>query len=138
MNAQFRKFSSGRQARIIAIVGALVASLAGAIGTAAPASADGGRTWTVVNASGGIYWRNSPHWNDTLRIPGDGAYDGDKVFLNCWQWGDPVGPYNNRVWWEVADESRGFNGTFSGGWISDHFIDTPTTANHPLAGIPEC
>lgn len=87
--------------------------------------------WTVVNADGGVYWRNSPNWNDTSRITGSGIYNGDQLYLACWSWGGPVDPYGNTLWYYAYDDTRGQQG-----WVNDHFLNTPGTAANPQIQSP--
>lgn len=46
----------------------------------------------IVNAAGGVYYRNSPHWSDVRATPGVGVYDGDNVQLICGAFGDAAVP----------------------------------------------
>lgn len=65
---------------------------------ASPAQADEVLVYTVQDTEVGIFARNSPHENDTDRVVGKGAYDGDRIELLCGITnGDPVGPYNNHT-----------------------------------------
>lgn len=95
----------------------------------------------IVNAGNGIFWRNSPHWADTDHVPGHGVYNGDTVYIECWAYGDPVGPYGNTLWYDVLDMSHGQNadGNYPEGWVNDHFLDTPGTAANPQPyGLGPC
>lgn len=91
-------------------------------------------TFTVDNAAGGIYYRNSPHWADTSQTPGVGVYDGDSVQLICAGSGDPVGPYNNTAWSYVNNLSR----NVGDGWVSEHFIDDGAPNDRWPAGESSC
>ncbi|MEU3624861.1 hypothetical protein BS329_18095 [Amycolatopsis coloradensis] len=89
--------------------------------------------WQAVDAVGGVYWRNSPHWNDTDRIPGCGFYQGDYIHLICYDYGDAVGPHGNRLWYRAQDEKNN-----SIGFINDHYLNTPGTAQNPTLNAPDC
>ncbi|MGF7229229.1 MAG: amidase domain-containing protein [Candidatus Saccharibacteria bacterium] len=103
---------------------------------AAPIHADSGIVYTVENTGDGVYARNSPHENDTQRISGLGAYDGDSVELVCGVTsGDPIGKYNNHTWHKVIDLSRSSEGQF---WINDHWLTTPGVANQLAPGEANC
>lgn len=89
---------------------------------AVPASADDALVYTVEGTDVGVYARHSPRENDTERIPGQGAYDGDRVKLVCGVTnGDAVGERGNHTWHKVMDRTNG-QGPF---WISDHWVNTP-------------
>lgn len=60
----------------------MVAAMMAPVLSPAPASADI-EDYHIVNAPNGLFWRNSPSWNDTDRIPGHGVYNGDNVVLEC-------------------------------------------------------
>jgi len=90
--------------------------------------------FTVDNAAGGIYYRNSPHWADTNQVPGVGVYNGDRVQLICSAWGDPVGPSSNTAWSYVTDLSR----SVGSGWVSEHFINDGALPSAWPAGEPSC
>jgi hypothetical protein len=103
---------------------------------AAPAHADSSLEFTVTDTDGGVYARNSPHENDTDRVDGDGAYDGDVFEDICGVTnGDGVGPYNNHTWHFGRDKNRPDSGTF---WINDHFLDTGGVANQLAPGEAYC
>jgi hypothetical protein len=85
--------------------------------TPAPTS---GLVFTVFNAEGGIYYRNSPHVNDTPQSPGVGVYNGDQVELICGATGDPVGPYSDTAWSKVKNLTRPGIGE---GWVNEHYVN---------------
>lgn len=101
----------------------------------APSAASGSLVFSVFNAKGGIYFRNSPNWDDTPRIAGAGVYDGDRVEVICGALGGPVGPYANRWWSYVKNLTRPSAGS---GWVNAHFIDDGMPANTPSTGEPGC
>ena len=125
-----RSISHGTVA-MLASVAIVAASLALSGQPAAAASLQ----YPVINADGGIYYRNSPHWGDTSQTPGVGVYNGDQVRLICGAWGDAVGPYSNRWWHYVTNLTRPSIGN---GWVNDHFVNTPNSANQPTPGEPVC
>lgn len=131
--------ASKRFLRRIGLPAALAGTVlfgAESIEAATPIHADTGLVFPVEHTGNGVFARNSPHWNDTQRIAGDGAYDGDNVELLCGVTdGDPVGPYNNRTWHKVIDLNRSSEGQF---WINDHLVKTPVNANQLVPGERDC
>jgi hypothetical protein len=101
--------------------------------TGAPLAGASG-TYQVVNADGGVYYRNSPAWEDTDRIVGVGVYTGDTVELICGTWGEAVGPNANRRWHLVRNLSR----AVGEGWVPDRMLTTPNNANELTPGEAEC
>jgi hypothetical protein len=99
---------------------------------AAPAAS--GLIFSIFNADGGVFYRDSPSWSDTRRIPGVGVYDGDRVELICGRLGTSVGPYDNRAWSLVRNLSR----PVGEGWVNEHFIDDGAPSNSFLAAEPQC
>ncbi|HEY5052912.1 MAG TPA: hypothetical protein VII45_05825 [Solirubrobacterales bacterium] len=109
-------------------------------GSAPPGPAPGpapaaGLVFTVFNAEGGIYYRNSAEWSNTTKTPGVGVYNGDQVELICGALGDSVGPYNDRAWSKVRNLSRPGIGE---GWVNEHFINDGAPANAFVPGEPSC
>jgi len=94
----------------------------------------GGLVFSVFNAEGGIYYRNSPHWADTPQTPGVGVYNGDQVQLICGAFGDAVGPFNDTAWSYVNNLSR----SVGEGWVNEHFINDGAADNAFVAGEPLC
>jgi hypothetical protein len=92
---------------------------------ATPASAEA--LYQVVS-SDGVWARWAPHQGDVV---GYGPAGGSMVTYDCWNWGDAVGPYNNRLWYWV-DWSGGFT------WINDHWLSDPEPANTPVPGVSQC
>lgn len=125
--------------RLIASLTAL-ASICG-VGLVLPnaAHADTGLYYNVVDSDnandGGVYYRNSPSWNDSSRTYGVDAHYGETVELVCYEWGDAVGPYQNRLWHLVSNVTRPSAGE---GFLPDHYLNTPVTANQLVPGEPEC
>lgn len=101
----------------------------------APPPSGGSLVYSVFNADGGVYFRNSPNWDDSSRITGVGVYNGDRVQLVCGAFGGTVGPYANRWWSYVQNLTRPSAGS---GWVNAHFIDDGMPANTPSPGEPTC
>jgi hypothetical protein len=93
-----------------------------------------GLVFSIFNAEGGIYYRNSPHWADTSAIPGVGVYNGDQVELICGAFGDPVGPFNDTAWSYVNNLSR----PVGDGWVDEHFINDGAPDNAFVSDEPTC
>jgi hypothetical protein len=87
----------------------------------------------------GVYFRNSPHTADTSRTPGLGVYMNERVQLICYGWGDAVGPYNDKLWYDVSDATRPTaNGVANEGWLNAHYIADGKSANVLDAGVSVC
>jgi hypothetical protein len=99
-----------------------------------PPPSSGGLVFTIFNAEGGIYYRNSPHWADTSATPGVGVYNGDQVELICGGFGDAVGPYNDTAWSYVNNLSR----SVGDGWVNEHYINDGAVADQFATGEPMC
>jgi hypothetical protein len=104
----------------------------------APPGASSQAVYTVQNTDGGIYWREDPHTADYQSISGYGPYDGYQVAVDCWAYGDPVGPYGNRLWYYAEQWSPTTYVGDGSGWINDHYLNTPGTAANPQPVGPEC
>jgi hypothetical protein len=109
----------------------------------APAQQPAGPVFAVMNTSetppDGVWFRNSPHVNDTDRVTGHGVYAGEHVQLRCYGWGDSVGPYNNRLWYYVTNITRPTNnGVPNVGWLNAHYINDGQVANVVDNGVPAC
>lgn len=121
-----------------------VVSMAVATGllTTAGATAHANPTFTVVGADGGVYFRSAADWNTPEVTPGVGIYNGDTVVLECYNFGTTT-PYSaNHLWYQVVDLSRpvidGY-GNHPGGYVNDHFLNTPGTAANPqVQGVFHC
>ncbi|MBL8159448.1 hypothetical protein JNJ66_03250 [Candidatus Saccharibacteria bacterium] len=92
---------------------------------------------TVTNASDGVFWRLDSYWGSSVNHPGAGVYDGDRVRLECYKWGNVVPPLNNNGLWYQATVISG-RGTGSG-MVNDHFLitgfDLPEIL---LPNVPPC
>lgn len=111
----------------------------------APALASSGPVFTVMNTDSplpdGVWFRNSPHTADTSRITADGVYAGDRVQLNCYAWGDAVGPYNDTLWYDVTNLTRPTvpsTGKPNVGYLNAHYINDGKVANQVDAGVYLC
>jgi hypothetical protein len=109
---------------------------------AIPASASVA-TYPVMNTSeqppDGVWFRNSPHQNDTNRETGFGVYMGESVAVDCWASGDTVGPYGNTIWYRGLDVTRpAVNGHANYGYMNTHYINDGMNANQHASGIPNC
>lgn len=110
---------------------------------AGPAAAASGPVFTVMNTSetlpDGVWFRNTPHVADTDRVTGHGVYMNEQVQLECYAWGDAVGPYSNRLWYLVVDVTRPVNdGVANQGYLNAHYINDGKLANQLDAGVPPC
>jgi hypothetical protein len=94
---------------------------------------------TIVNASGGIYWRSTTDWNSAIRVNDTGVWNGDRVALLCYQRGLSNTPpyYNNPLWYQATVvQGRVVGGQ---GWVNDHFLDTGVNVpNVVVSGVPAC
>jgi hypothetical protein len=100
-----------------------------------PSGGGGGGVYSIVDADGGVYFRNSARWTDTNATPGVGVYTGDRVEVICGEFGEAYGPYSNRWWSYVANLSKPAAGK---GWVNAHFINDGMPANQPSPGQPAC
>jgi len=108
------------------------------------ASAASGPVFTVMNTSetlpDGVYFRNSPNWNDTSRTYGLGVFMNERVQLECYAFGQAIGPYNDSLWYYVLDVTRptNYNGVANEGMLNAHYINDGKAANVVDAGVPAC
>lgn len=127
----------------ITAVGLLLAGVAGTALEITPAAAATGPVFTVMNTSetlpDGVWFRNSPHNDDTNRETGFGVYMYEQVQASCYEWGDAVGPYSNQVWYYATDITRpSVNGHANVGYINTHYVNDGMSANQVYPGIPLC
>ena len=99
--------------------------------------------FTVMNTDetqpDGVWFRNSPHTNDTSRITGLGVYRNEQVQLQCYAFGDAVGQYQNRLWYYVTNVTRRtVAGMANQGYLNAHYINDGQVANVVDAGVPAC
>ena len=125
-----------------AAAAAIVFTGVGALAPAA-ASASGGPVFTVMNTSetlpDGVWFRYAPHTSDTSGVTGLGVYMNEQVQLECYAWGDAVGPYGNQLWYYVLNLTRPVNdGSTNQGYLNAHYINDGQPANQVDAGVPAC
>jgi hypothetical protein len=99
--------------------------------------------FTVMNTSetlpDGIWFRTAPYMADTERITGLGPYMNEQVELLCYQFGEAVGPYSDRLWYQTNDITRPtINGRPNTGYLNAHFINDGKIANETDPGVPSC
>jgi hypothetical protein len=93
----------------------------------------------VMNARGGVYFRSSPHTNDTPRVPGFGVFPGEQVQLLCSRYGQAVGPYHDHLWYLAKNATRMRNqGQPNLGFLNAHYINDGKTADNVDAHVPPC
>jgi len=112
-------------------------------GSSPPPPPPSGPIFTVMNTSesppDGVWFRNSPHSADTDRVTGHGVYMNEQVQLQCYSWGDAVGPYGNTLWYDVTNVTRPTNnGVSNSGYLNAHYINDGLAANQIDAGVPQC
>jgi hypothetical protein len=128
---------------VLAVTLAAVITTLGLTTAATHASAASGPIFTVMNTSetlpDGVWFRNSPHTADTDRVTGHGVYMNEQVQLQCYAWGDAVGPYNNTLWYYALNVTRPSNaGVTNQGYLNAHYINDGKSANQIDAGVPQC
>lgn len=111
--------------------------------TASAATTYVGPVFTVMNTSetlpDGVWFRRSPHTPDTDKVTGHGVYMNEQVQLECYAWGDAVGPYNNKLWYFALNETRPVNnGVSNSGYLNAHYVNDGKLANQIDAGVPQC
>jgi hypothetical protein len=134
-------FAMIKKTAITVLIAAAIAIATGSITASAyepPGNVSSVALFNVVGTEGGVYWRWGPHnaWNEA--IAGYGEYDGYSIALDCWAFGDAVGPYGNTLWYfaeQYAPQPAVGDGQ---GWINDHYLDTPGTAAAPQPIGPRC
>jgi hypothetical protein len=92
--------------------------------------------FAVMNATGGVFWRSGPDWNDTIATPGTGVYPSTVIQVSCYQSGAADVPGSTDAMWEQASWVSG-SGSGSG-WINEHFVNDGSAINQPSPGIPAC
>ena len=92
--------------------------------------------FSVMNASGGIYWRSGPDWNTAVAVAGNGFYPGTVIKITCYRAGAANVPLSADGMWEQASWVSG-PGSGSG-WINEHFINDGAAINQPSPGAPAC
>jgi Protein of unknown function (DUF2599) len=102
-----------------------------------------GPVFTVMNTSetlpDGIWFRTAPYMADTERITGLGPYMNEQVELLCYQFGEAVGPYSDRLWYQANDITRPtVDGRPNTGYLNAHFINDGLLANQIDSGVLSC
>jgi hypothetical protein len=100
-----------------------------------PPSSSPAGIYSIIDAAGGVFFRNSPSWSNSRQVPGEGVYSGDQVQLLCGSFGEAYGPYSNRWWSYVQNLTRPAAGK---GWVNAHFINDGMPANQPSPGESTC
>jgi hypothetical protein len=108
-----------------------------------PPPTPSGPIFTVMNTSetppDGVWFRWAPYTADTDRVTGHGVYTNEQVQLACYGWGEAIGPYANRAWYQVLNVSRRTNaGVSNSGWLNAHYVNDGLLANQIDAGVPAC
>ncbi|HEX3783933.1 MAG TPA: hypothetical protein VHX38_30085 [Pseudonocardiaceae bacterium] len=129
--------------RLIASAMAACAVVGLTIAVAPDAGAASGPIFTVMNTSetppDGVYFRRDPHTADAIRVTGFGVYKNERVQLQCWAWGDAVGPYNDTLWYYANNVTRPtVGGQANVGYLNAHYINDGKNANVVDAGVSEC
>ena len=133
-----------RWARRVAALCSCVAMLFVSLAELAPQVQAGTEpVFTVMNTSetlpDGVWFRNSPHTSDTDRVTGHGVYMNEQVQLQCYAWGDAVGPYDDTLWYFVLNVTRPINaGVTNSGYLNAHYINDGLVANQIDAGVTPC
>ena len=106
-----------------------------------PASA-ASPVFPVMNTSeqppDGVWFRDNPNASGP-RLNGYGVYAGDRVQLQCYGTGTPIGPYANHIWYRAANLTRpNATGRPNVGWLNAHFINDGKNTNVVDPGVPAC
>ena len=101
------------------------------------------RVFAVMNTSesppDGVWFRRTPRTADTDRVVGHGVYQGERVELQCFGWGDAVGSFGNTLWYHVTNVTRPTNaGAANTGWLNAHYVNDGKLANEVVAGVAAC
>ena len=92
--------------------------------------------FSVMNASGGIYWRSGPDWNTAETTAGSGFYPGTVVAVYCYQTGAADVPGSTESMWEQATWVSGPGGGH--GWINEHFLNDGVAPDQHSPGVVAC
>jgi hypothetical protein len=120
-----------RRLRTAALAAAFLLTGAVAV-TSPPTDTTEATTYKISNTGGvGVRQRTEPR----AAAPYNGvAPEGAAINMRCQMWGDAMGNYGNRLWFEVTRSgvSRPF-------FVPDTYTNTPRRASDPaLPGIPMC
>ncbi len=133
-----------RRKSFTAAVAGLCLVLGLAAATTGPASAATGPVYTVMNTSesppDGVYFRPGPDTSGPTPAYGLGVFMGEQVQLQCYAFGQAIGPYNNTLWYYSLNVSRpvNYDGQSNQGMINAHYINDGQAANVVDAGVPAC
>jgi hypothetical protein len=94
-----------------------------------------GRTYAVMNAAEGVYWRSKPNWSAAKRINGFGVYNGTVIEVHCFESGTPVEGSPDTMWVRATDVGGPGYGS---GWLNEHFVNDGEPIGSPAPGIPPC
>ena len=90
----------------------------------------------------GIYFRNSPNWDDAIRVTGHGVFAGDRIRLKCWTSGTNVPRRDggaNYIWYLADNVTRPTSPQgANSGWINAHFVNDRTGPNAVAPGVIQC
>ena len=99
--------------------------------------------FTVMNTDDpppdGVWFRWAPYTADTHEITGDGVYANEQVQLQCYAFGQGVGPYDDTLWYFVQNITRPtIDGMDDSGYLNAHYINDGQLAGVVDAGVPAC
>lgn len=135
-----------KQFRLGAILVTLLA-LFGSLSLTSPVVAATGPIYSVMNTDeyppDGVYFRNSPSWDDTDSVSGLGVYRDEQVQLKCWSRGSNVPRRDggsNLVWYQAENTSRPTTADdrTNAGWLNAHFVDDGMAPGEVAPDVPPC
>ena len=91
--------------------------------------------FTVMNASGGIYWRSAPDWNTPEAVAGNGFYPNTVIAVSCYQAGAADVPGSTDGMWDKQAGSAAKDPATAGS-TSTSSTTAPPTTSHPPASDP--
>lgn len=64
----------------------------------------------------------------------------ERVQLECYQFGDAVGPYSTTLWYRVLNVTRpvNYDGRSNEGFLPTHYVDDGLAGNQVDQGVPAC
>lgn len=129
--------------RLRALIGGTVVAVLCTLGVNTAPAAASVATYPVMNTSetppDGVWFRNTPVNSNTNHETGFGVYAGEHLAVDCYASGDPVGAYNNHIWYRGLDVERpSVNGHSNYGYLNTHYVNDGMTADHAAPGIPAC
>jgi hypothetical protein len=136
---------AGGRRRFLVTAGVIASAALGVTAVGPVGAALAAPEFTVMNTSeappDGVYFRNSASSADTDGGTGHGVFQGNRVRLNCFAWGDEVGRYKNRLWYQVDNltlPTVGDSGLPNSGFLSAHYVDDGTVADQVVDGVEPC